>query len=59
MDTSAVRKMKVELEEPRFGARRKLMLRAAGEQWEFGDALLDSQRSEIAATLRRLSAARG
>lgn len=49
--------LRVELEEPRFGARRKLMLHAAGEQWEFGDALLDRQRSEIAATLRRLSAA--
>ena len=49
--------LRVDLEEPRFGSRRRLLLRSAGEQWEFGDALRDTQRTEIAATLRRLSAA--
>jgi uncharacterized membrane protein len=46
--------VRAELEESRFGPHRRLLLRCGGEQWEFGDALAESERGAVARELRRL-----
>ena len=50
--------VRVEMSERRFGRPARLVLRCGRDEWEFGDALQDRERDEVARELRRLTAAR-
>jgi uncharacterized membrane protein len=51
--------VRAELAPPRFGSREQLLLRCAGEQFTFGAALPDEERSAVARELKRLTGASG
>jgi uncharacterized membrane protein len=50
--------VRVEMTEPRFGRPARLLFSCGGERWEFGDALPERERGEVAREMRRLTAAR-
>src|SRR5262249_51091346 len=50
--------VRVELCERRFGRPTRLVLRSGRDECEFGDALLDHERHDVARELRRLTSAR-
>jgi uncharacterized membrane protein len=49
--------VRVEISAPRFGRPARLRLSCGAEAWEFGDALPEHERSEVAREMRRLTAA--
>ena len=50
--------VRVEATERRFGHPARLVLRCSGEQWEFGGALPERERNNVAHELRRLTSGR-
>lgn len=50
--------VRIERTAPRFGRPAKLVLACGGEEWEFGDALPERERGEVAREMRRLTAER-
>jgi uncharacterized membrane protein len=49
--------VRVEMAAARFGRPAKLVLSCGGETWEFGDALPEHERGEVAKEMRRLTTA--
>lgn len=50
--------VRAEIEPSRFGRRQRLLVCCGGEEWEFGDALPEQERSVVAKELKRLTSAR-